>query len=65
MMESSHKIFLMRLFQPLVKQNKIYRSFVDIYQAHVIFFVKYIRYNCLMIISQGYSGLKCSSKSVW
>ena len=32
MMESSHKIFLMRLFQPLVKQNKIYRSqtFVNI-----------------------------------
>ena len=22
MMESSHKIFLMRLFQPLLKQNK-------------------------------------------
>ena len=32
MMESSHKIFLMRLFQPLVKQNEIYRSqnFVNI-----------------------------------
>ena len=32
MMESSHKIFLMQLFQPQVKQNKIYRSynFVDI-----------------------------------
>ena len=26
MMESSHKIFLMRLFQPLLKQNKIQRS---------------------------------------
>ena len=33
MMESSHKIFLMRLFQPPVKQNKIYKSnnFVNIY----------------------------------
>ena len=32
MMESSHKIFLMRLFQTQVKQNKIYRgyNFVDI-----------------------------------
>ena len=32
MMESQHKKFLMRLFQPLVKQNKIYGShnFVNI-----------------------------------
>ena len=32
MMESSHKIFLMRLFQPLLEQNKIQRSnnFVNI-----------------------------------
>ena len=33
------KIFLMRLFQPLVKQNKIYGShnFVNIYgQSHLV-----------------------------
>ena len=60
MMESSHKIFLMRLFQPLFKQNKIQRSynFGNISKAHNILFVKDIRYNCFMITSQGYSGLK-------
>ena len=31
MMESSHKIFLMRLVQPLVKQNKIYGSYNFVY----------------------------------
>ena len=66
MMESSHKIFSMRLLQPLMKQNKIQRSFsfVNIQQAHVISFVKDIRYNCFMIISQGYSGLN-RSMCVW
>ena len=27
MMESSHKIFLMRLFSPLLKQNKIQKGY--------------------------------------
>ena len=30
MMESSHKIFSMRLFQPLVEQNKIQISYTRV-----------------------------------
>ena len=63
MMKSSHKIFSMRLFQPVLNLKQIQK---------VIFlwiFNKYtkpdIRYNCFVIIWQGYSGLKGCVFGLW
>ena len=63
MMESSHKIFWTRTFLPLVKQNK-YKEVIIlwIFNKHII---KDIIYNCIMITSQGYSGLKWCVSVLW